>query len=206
MQDVIDSNDYIKRNLAAASKYLCGANPEMSSEDVSVEDWVVSVRGAVAHETSMSFGELAHSPEAQKVLMGCTCAANHTDGNATANAEVEGVSIIALLKMAGGVDPEANTIVFASADGYEVELPLNYVIQRYCPLVFAVNDAELCESVGGVNQLWLGATPASYFVRDVTSITVEVRDDPPPSPVSDEARAKHANLPNIGITFGGEAA
>ena len=104
------------------------------------------------------------------------------------------------------VQPEAgaNTVVFTSADGYEVALPLSYVVQRYSAIVFAVNDAPLVESVGGTNQLWLGSTPASYFARDIVAIELQERQTPPPSPTSDEARAELQNLPNIGVLYGGE--
>ena len=63
--------------------------------------------------------------------------------------------------------------------------------------------------MGGANQLWLGSTPASYFIRNVSSITLEARDaaDVPVSPSSDEARAEYAaNLPNVGVLLGGQVA
>ena len=103
-------------------------------------------------------------------------------------------------------DENANTIVFTSADGYEVALPLSYVQMRYCPVVFDVNGAPLAESVGGTNQLWLGSTSANYFARDVVAITLEERETPPPSPTSDEAREAYANLPNVGVLLGGDVA
>ena len=58
--------------------------------------------------------------------------------------------------------------------------------------------------MGGVNQLWLGSTAASYFARDIVSITLEERETPPPSPHSDEARAAYQNLPNVGVLLGWE--
>jgi len=58
--------------------------------------------------------------------------------------------------------------------------------------------------MGGSNQLWLGSTSANYFARDIVAITLEERQTPPPSPSSDEARAAYANLPNVGVSFGGD--
>ncbi len=97
----------------------------------------------------------------------------------------------------------SNTVVFGSADGYEVALPLDYVFNRYAPIVFDVNGAPLAESMGGVNQLWLGSTSARYFARDIVSITLESRQTPPPKPGSAEAEDAYANLPNVGVFYGG---
>lgn len=203
-QNEASSNEDIRKNLGA-SKYLCGARPtgEASASDVAPEDWAISVGGAVANPYTATYGELAQTDEVQSLLMGCACGGNPADGKASANAEVAGISALTMIGMA---QPEANanTIVFTSADGYEVALPLSYVQRRYCPVVFDVNGAPLAESVGGTNQLWLGSTSANYFARDVVAITLEERETPPPSPSSDEAREAYANLPNVGVLLGGD--
>lgn len=203
----VSSNEWIARRLGDSSKYLCGSQSSSgqteAEESVDAQDWLLEVTGDVAHPYQATMKEIAQTSEVQRVIMGCTCAANPVDGLAAANALVEGISTTVLLQIAG-VSPEANTLVFTSADGYEVALPLRYVTTRYCPLVFNVNGAELVESVGGVNQLWLGSTPGNYFARDIVSIRVETRDTPPADPTSDEARASYENLPNIGVKFGGE--
>ena len=202
-QTSVSSIQDIKKNLGEASKYLCGARPTTSDYAVSAEDWKIEVNGAVANPVYATFGELVQTDEVQSLLMGCACAGNPADGRASANAEVSGVSVLTLLRMAGP-SADANTVVFASADGYEVALPLSYIQKRYGPLVFDVNGAPLAEAMGGTNQLWLGSTAANYFARDVVSITLEERETPPPSPNSDEAREVYANLPNIGVLLGGD--
>lgn len=58
--------------------------------------------------------------------------------------------------------------------------------------------------MGGVNQLWLGFTSARYFARDIVSITVESRDEVPAAPSEGDAAEASANLPNVGVFFGGE--
>ena len=152
-----------------------------------------------------TIAELQEDPAAQTVLMGCSCAGNPADGRATVNAEVTGVSVKALIQKAGRT-LDANTVVFTSADGYEVALPLDYVVNRYCPIVFDVAGSPIAESVGGANQLWLGSTSARYFARNIVSITVEARDVVPAAPGTDAADDDYANLPNIGVDFGGEVA
>lgn len=70
--------------------------------------------------------------------------------------------------------------------------------------VFDVNGSPIAESMGGVNQLWLGSTSARYFARDIVSITVESRDEVPAAPTAGDAAEASANLPNVGVFFGGE--
>lgn len=201
-QTEVASNEVIQKNLGNASQHLCGARP-VGEPTVAAEDWAIEIKGAVENSFTTTYGELVQTEEVQSLLMGCACAGNPADGQASANAEVFGISVLTIIEMAKP-DAQANTIVFASEDGYEIALPLSYVKQRYCPLVFGINGAPLAESMGGVNQLWLGSTAASYFARDVVSITLENRQTPPPSPNSDEAREAYVNLPNVGVLLGGD--
>lgn len=189
---------------SAAPQVLCGAQGAPQT-DVAAEDWTISVGGLVDNPYAMTVAELQDDPDVQRTLMGCSCAGNPADGKASVNAQVTGVSVTTLLRKAG-VGPAANTIVFTSADGYEVALPLLYVESRMCPIVFDVNGSPIAESVGGTNQLWLGATSARYFARDIVSITLESRDEVPAAPGTPEAGDTYANLPNVGVAFGGEVA
>lgn len=192
----------IAKNLGNASRHLCGANA-MEETDIDAADWTISVYGEVKNPYEMTVAELQEDPAVQSVLMGCSCAANPVDGRASVNAEVTGVAVKTLVDKAS-VREGVNTIVFSSSDGYEVALPLQYVIQRYCPIVFDVNGSPIAESVGGTNQLWLGSTSAKYFARNIVSIQLEKRDVPPEIPGSEEAEKEEANLPNVGIYFGGD--
>ena len=197
-QDEVTPTDQIARALGDAPDYLCGAKGGAIT-DVATEDWSISVTGDVKAPYQATVAELQADPEVQSVLMGCSCQGNPADGKASVNAQVTGVAANILLQKAG-VDAGANTVVFESADGYEVALPLRYVTQRYCPIVFDVNGSPIAESVGGTNQLWLGSTSARYFARDIVSIRVETRDELPATPEAGAA----ASLPNVGVAFGGE--
>lgn len=204
-QNEVSSNSWMATHISGAAQYLCGSRV-VATGDSFVADpasWAIEVSGDVANPYHATIGELAASTEVQSALMGCSCAANPADGLAVANALVEGISVTLLLQIAQPEDG-ANTLVFTSADGYEVALPFSYVTTRYCPLVFKVNGSDLVESVGGTNQLWLGSTPGNYFARDIVSIRVETRDVPPVDPTCDTMRSEYGNLPNVGIKFGGE--
>lgn len=205
-QSEVASNDYLAKHFAEGSKYLCGANA--TTEQVDAEDWTITVDGAVSNGYSATVEEIASSDAVQSVLMGCSCAGNPVDGQSTANAMVNGISALIMINMASP-SADANTVVFTSSDGYQIALPLSYLETHYAPIVFDVNGSSIAESMGGVNQLWLGSTPASYFIRNVSKITLETRDeaDIPANPTSDEARAQYStNLPNVGVLFGGEVA
>ncbi len=202
-QDEIDPTSVIKA-IADASSYLCNDQGHMAKDDSTLaEDWSIDVVGKVKNPQAFTFQELIDSDAGQKLKMGCTCMGNPADGRMSANAEVTGIPVSVFLQNTG-IEEGANTIVFTSADGYQVALPLTYVIQRYCPIVFDINGAPIAEVVGGSNQLWLGATSANYFARDIVTIELEERQTPPPSPSSDEAREAYQNLPNIGVLLGGE--
>ncbi len=202
-QSTLSSSEEIRSALTTHAKHLCGsaANYESASQEVSFEDWTLSVGGDVKNAYTVTMGELAEE-SSDTVTMGCSCIGNLAGGKGAVNAEVGGVTLQTLIARAGLLD-SANTIVFTSADGYEIALPLNYVKYRYSLLVYDINGESTHDCIGSANQVWLGATAASYFARDVTSITFETRQTPPPAPGTEEAGDSYANAPGIGVISAG---
>lgn len=201
-QGVVTPTAAIARAMNGAAKYLCGsAVVELTAEAAGPES--VSITGAVAAPFAATLRSMADEGEAQ-VVMGCACAGNPVDGLSSVNADVTGITIDYMMARAG-VSADANTVVFTSADGYEVALPLEYVMQRPSLIVYAINGEEMTGAVGGVNQLWLGSTSARYFVRNVETIAFETRAEVPPVPGTEAAGDTYANVPNIGIQYGGAA-
>ncbi len=198
--------DLVASRMGGVARVLCGSSRVAEGDRASAEEWVLRVTGDVESEVVATLGELAEEG-AYHATMGCSCAGNGVDGLASVNAEVEGVTAAYLLEAAGASE-SANTIVFVSDDGYEVALPIAYVTQRASMVVYTLNGAELADSVGGVNQLWLGSTSARYFARNVAEVRVETRDEGlvPPVPGTPDAGGTYANVPNIGVVFGGEVA
>ena len=176
--------DRIARAMGMADVYLCGSQPVSARGSSVIEgataSWQVSLDGDVAHPLVLDGANL-RAGSSETIVMGCSCTGNPIDGLASVNAEVTGVAMAALLRRAAPLEG-ANTVVFISTDGYEIALPLRYLDQHYCPLVFEVNGEDIANSMGGFNQLWLSSTPASYYVRDVVSIRVETRDEVPAEP------------------------
>ena len=136
-----------------------------------------------------------------QTIMGCTCLGNPADGRASVNAGVRGISLSYLMEQAGLLGG-VNTVVFTSADGYEVALPLSYVKYRFSVIAYQINDEPLKDVLGSNNQLWLGSSSANNFARDVTSVTFEARQTPPPTPFTEEGDAYYGNLPNIAVEVG----
>lgn len=198
-QVAVDPIEKIAASFGKAPAYLCGAQGGFEGERASGQaDGAIAVGGAVAHAFTAPLDDLVER-HGVSLVMGCACGGNPIDGRASASAEVEGVPIRALLAEAE-VSDEANTIVFTSADGYEVALPLNYVLQRYSLIVRSVNGEAAESAVGGVNQLWLGSTSARYFARDIVSIELRCEQTPPDPPALTTVEA--SAVPNVAVTAG----
>ena len=118
------------------------------------------------------------------------------DNAFTATADVKGIPVTYLIERANPADG-ANTVTFVCSDGTEQAFPLGYVIGRHAVISYEVNGEDLSASVGGNNQLWMTATPANYFVRDVVEVRITKEDVPPANPGED---AEHPNSPNVGMT------
>lgn len=205
-QDEVTPTAQIARALGGADKVLCGATQEALPSTAQVvddaADWQIAVDGdGVQAASAVTLGELAQKGS-QFTIMGCSCLGNPADGRATVNAAVTGVSVLDLLEAAGGVSGDANAITFVSSDGYEVTLPLFYVLQRASMIVYQINGEPLSASVGGTNQLWLGSTSARYFASDVVEIRVTCEEEVPAVPGTPDSGDNAANLPNASVTQG----
>lgn len=196
-QDVATDNETLARTLYEGSAYLCGAQSAEApgaGQTGAASIASIRVKGDVNHAFTASIDEFCQKAPMKKV-MGCTCAGNPADGRASANAEVGGFQLSALIDEAEPVEG-ANTITFTSADGYEVALPLRYVTQRYSLIVTTVNGDAADSAIGCSNQLWLGSTAARSFARDVVEVSITKEAEPPAAPGAPTG----ANTPNVGVT------
>lgn len=206
-QGASTDNATLKRNLYSASKTLCGVHgnlaelaggAESATADAAQTGPIdtIAVTGDVGCALSASVDEYITKAPVKRML-GCSCIGNPANGRASANAQVKGFRLAALLADAQVAD-DANTITFTSRDGYQVALPLSYVMQRYSIIVTQVNGESMEDALGCENQLWLGNTSARSFARDIVSIEVTHEDTPPAAPGASDA----ANQPNVGVTDG----
>lgn len=198
-QDASASNEMLRRLLYDASKNLCGSRGLDIGLDAS-SGAIDAIRVTGDVENPLVADVDAYRKKAPvKQVMSCTCAGNPADGRASANAQVEGFRLSALIEDA--VPSEGvNTITFVSADGMSVLLPLSYVRQRYSIIVTTVNDEDATSAIGCSNQLWLGSTAARLFSQNIVEIRLTAEENPPAAP-----GAQGANQPNVAVTFGSAA-
>ena len=200
-QDAITDNATLAKDLYQSPAYLCGAQGDVDAslaaeagKPAAID--FIEVTGDVENAFTASVADFKQKAPMRKI-MGCTCFGNPTDGRASANADVAGFRLSALVNEAAPVEG-ANTITFTSRDGYQVALPLQYVMQRYSLMVTTVNDEDAADAVGCANQLWPGGTSARSFARDVVSISITKEAEPPAAPGSGASGA----VPNVGVTEG----
>ncbi len=194
-QTTITSNKEIATFFQQVSKAVCQSTASFAADNPL--GWRLSVAGDVKHGFMAPVSDLA-SESSVKQVMTCTCGGNPAGGRAIITADVKGIPIDYLLTRAG-IEPGANTLTFISSDGTEVKFPLGYVVGHHGVLSYEINDEDLSASVGGNNQLWMTATPANYFVRDVVQIVVSTEEVAPPVPGVDDV---HPNSPNAGVLSG----
>jgi Sulfite oxidase and related enzymes len=60
----------------------------------------------------------------------------------------QGVPIMDLLQSAGGVGPDANTVIFLAYDGYSSSLPLDYIKQNNIMIAYKMNNVTLTGQTG----------------------------------------------------------
>ncbi len=186
-------NATIASTFRGATAALCGATTDFA--EVNPLEWQISVTGDVDNAFTATVDEMA-AEESVNQNMTCTCGGNPADGKAIVNADVKGIPVTYLIERANPADG-ANTVTFVCSDGTEQAFPLGYVIGRHAVISYEVNGEDLSASVGGNNQLWMTATPANYFVRDVVEVRITKEDVPPANPGEG---AEHPNSPNVGMT------
>ena len=197
-QDAVTPNTTIASTFRPAVATLCNSTAGMTQANPL--EWKISVGGDVENAFTATVDELAGADSVRQTMT-CSCGSNPADGRAIVSADVKGIPVTYLIEQARPV-AGANTVTFVCSDGTEVAMPLGYVIGRHAVISYEVNDEDLSASVGGNNQLWMTATPASYFVRDVVEVRITAQDEAPATPGEG---FDYPNSPNVGILAGSAA-
>ena len=185
--------------MQGASSTLCGAKDVASTMDAASLSWTITVSGDVENEFCATVDELVGEDSVNQ-LMTCSCGGNPAGGRAIVTAEVTGVSLAEIIYKAQPAD-DVNTVTLVSDDGYRMSIPLDYVLARRALMVSAVNGADLSDSMGGTNQIWMDATAAKYFSRNVVAVELTCEAQPPAAPGTEDAPdTEYVNRPNAGIT------
>ena len=195
-QATVTPIEKIRAVFQKAAAALCGADDELTVANAA--DWSITVGGDVQAGYSATLGELAQDDE-NTTIMGCACVSNGAGGPAAINAQVTGIPLAGIIQ-AAQPNADANTVTFVSEDGYNVSLPLDYVLARHSVISYEINGETLSSSVGGTNQLWIDSAAAKYFTRNIVEIRVTHEDVVPAAPGSEQAvDGEYVNRPNVGI-------
>jgi DMSO/TMAO reductase YedYZ molybdopterin-dependent catalytic subunit len=160
-------SEYHGKNLDPASSI-----PEVSISGpvtVDIAAYRLVVDGLVARPLSLRYAEVLALPQAEKAIT------LHCVEGWTATALWSGPLLEAIIA-AAGPSPEANTVIFTSADGYSTSLPLADIQGRHLILASRINGIELPAARGYPFMVAAEAKWGYKWAKWVTGIRLS--DDP----------------------------
>lgn len=89
----------------------------------------------------------------------------------------QGIPITDLLQSAGGVSPDANTVIFYAQDGYSSSLPLDYIKQNNIMIAYKINNVTLTPQTGWPFFLVAKDQYGYKWVEWITEINVSSNSD-----------------------------
>jgi DMSO/TMAO reductase YedYZ molybdopterin-dependent catalytic subunit len=89
----------------------------------------------------------------------------------------QGVPIMDLLEATGGVNPDANTVIFYAHDGYSSSLPLDYIKQNDIMIAYKMNNVTLTPETGWPFFLVAKDQYGYKWVEWITEINVSSNSD-----------------------------
>lgn len=167
----IDIQDYISMHPAEVDNtdfpitpikelHLTGSAPE-----IDLSQYYLTISGLVDANLSLTYREILTYPTISKVAL-LTCRNFFCD-----NAEWTGVPVQILLNKAG-IKPNANQVVFNSADGYQVNLPLEEILRDDVFLAHTVNGQVLPKEHGFPLRLVVTGEFGSKWIKWVENIEI----------------------------------
>ena len=170
-QAVMTPADDVFSLFGTVATSIC-AKPGFALGNLSQEDHYVNVGGKVQKAHSFSIEDIKQMAKESNHSV-CSCGS----GNAVAQIEVTGIPVSLLVEMAE-IDVDVNTITIKSADGYGIAMPLSYVLEHEALLVYQINGQDIPEEEGSL-QLFMPATVAKYFTRQVAEIELTAEAEVP---------------------------
>lgn len=170
-QAVTTPTDDVFSLFGTVATSLC-AKPGYALGNVDVEDHYVNVSGKVQKAHSFSLKDIKQMAQESNHIV-CSCGS----GNAVAQIDVTGIPVSLLVEMAD-IAPDVNTITVKSSDGYGIAMPLQYVLDHEALLVYQINGQDIPAEEGSL-QLFMPATVAKYFTRQVAEIELTAEAEAP---------------------------
>ena len=115
--------------------------------NVSQSEWSLTLSGLVSNPKSYSASDLLSLPRAQEFST-FICVSNLVNGGLISNAQWGGVRLSDLFADAGGVSSGATYVVFHSADGYTVGIPIAKALEPSAILAYEMNGLPLPQRHG----------------------------------------------------------
>ena len=109
--------------------------------------WSLELGGLVAESKTYTIDDIKNLPKAEQYDT-FICVSNEINGGLISNAQWGGVRISDLLADAGGASPGAKYVVFRSADGYSVGVPLARALDQSSMLAYEMNGVPLPQRHG----------------------------------------------------------
>lgn len=182
-QNVITPSDEVFNLFGTVATAIC-AKPGFAMDKVEKEDHYVNVGGKVKKAASFTLEQLKEMESESRNAV-CSCGSSA----AAAQIQVTGVPLSVVVEMAG-VEADANTVTVKSADGYGIALQLQYALDHEALLVYKINGQEIPAEEGSL-QLFMPATVAKYFTRQVAEIELTAEAETPEvQKMPEELRAK----------------
>ncbi len=114
--------------------------------DVEEKTWTLTVEGLVSQKLTLRYEDLKNFESVSQHAT-LECISNRVGGDLISNAEWKGLPFTALFTLAG-LKIGSKHVVFHSADGYSVSVPIEKVLQKGSILAYEMNGEKLSDPHG----------------------------------------------------------
>src|SRR5947199_4642967 len=150
-------------------------SPFSRSRDVRIDQWRLSITGAVKLRMALSYGDILQRPAIDRAVT-LECIDNLPGGDSMGNATWRGLSLKALLEEVGADKEMARDVVFRAADGYDDSIPFERAMRGDGLLAYIMNGDTLPKMDGFPLR---AVAPGLYLIKNVKWITkTEVTEGP----------------------------
>ncbi len=142
-------------------------SPFSLSRDVRIDQWRLSITGAVKLPMALSYGDILQRPAIDRAVT-LECIDNLPGGDSMGNAMWRGLSLKALLEEVGADTEMARDVVFRAADGYDDSIPFERAMEGDVLLAYMMNGVTLPKMHGFPLR---AVVPGLYGIKNVKWIT-----------------------------------
>src|SRR3989475_441687 len=142
-------------------------SPFSLSRDVRIDQWRLSITGAVKLPMALSYGDILQRPAIDRAVT-LECIDNLPGGDSMGNAMWRGLSLKALLEEVGADKEMARDVVFRAADGYDDSIPFERAMDGDVLLAYMMNGVTLPKMHGFPLR---AVVPGLYGIKNVKWIT-----------------------------------